>query len=119
MLANPINGGNQQQFEDGTNIAVGTPYRLEFTSRILPWYSPEEAKASSNWKDKWITLRSRFERIIDECCPLECVMSKHVSLHTRSISTNFQRSSKADKSSCLAMALSASHRNYVGQTEDR
>ena len=61
-------------FEEGTNIAVGTPYRAEFTQRVLPWYNPIESKSSTNWKDKWATLRSRFERLIDEYCAVECVL---------------------------------------------
>ncbi len=61
-------------FEDGTNVAVGTRFREEFGRRVLPWYIPADGKAPRNWKDKWTTLRSRFDRIVDECCPQECVL---------------------------------------------
>lgn len=60
--------------EDGTNVAAGTQFLELDARRVLPWYNPAEGKASPNWKDKWLTLRSRFERIIDECRPVECTI---------------------------------------------
>ncbi|MBI2928822.1 MAG: hypothetical protein HYY24_24430 [Verrucomicrobia bacterium] len=60
--------------EDGTNVAAGALFREEFGSRVLPWYNPAEGRAPRNWRDKWTTLRSRFERLIDECRPQECVL---------------------------------------------
>jgi len=64
----------EARFEDGTNLSAGTQFRAELTSKVLPWYAPSGAKASSTWKHRWETLRSRFERIIDEFSPLECVL---------------------------------------------
>src|ERR1044072_7811613 len=61
-------------YEDGTNIARGTPYSIDPTSRVLSWYNPSESKAPSNWKDKWATLRTRFDRLVDECVAVEGVM---------------------------------------------
>ena len=67
----------ESPFEDGTNIPRGTAYvtvPVDGLGRALPWYVPAESKAPTNWKDKWLTLRSRFERLIDECIAVQCVM---------------------------------------------
>ena len=64
-------GGSKQQFEDGTNIAFGTPFREEFTTRVLPWYVPSETKGSHNWRENLAKLRSRFDNFIDEHCATE------------------------------------------------
>lgn len=61
-------------FEDGTNIPAGTPFLTEFTSRVLPWYEPAKSTAPENWREKWERLRLRFERLIDEREPVECVL---------------------------------------------
>ena len=67
-------GDSKQQFEDGTNIAFGTPFREEFTTRVLPWYIPSEAKASHNWREDLAKLRTRFDNFIDEHCATECFL---------------------------------------------
>ena len=41
---------------------------------MLPWYDPAKSQAPQNWKDKWAKLRARFDRIIDECSPFQCVL---------------------------------------------
>ena len=69
MLFNP-----EPAYEDGTNIARGTPYIAEPTGKVLPWYNPSESKALVNWKEKWSTLRARFDRLIDECIAVESVL---------------------------------------------
>lgn len=61
-------------YEDGTNVASGTKFCEENWRRVLPWYNPAEGKAPANWKDRWTKLRARFEKIIDDCCTLECVL---------------------------------------------
>ena len=71
-IAMPFNA--EPAYEDGTNIARGTLYKVEPTPKVLPWYNPSESKASPNWKDKWSTLRDRFDRLIDEYVAVECVM---------------------------------------------
>ena len=63
----------ESSFEDGTNVAKGTPF-WALGTKVLPWYDPAEGKASTDWKEKWARLRARFERIIDEYCPIECVL---------------------------------------------
>lgn len=60
------------QFEDGTNILAGTPYIEEFSSRVLPWYVPGEAKGNRNWKVNFKKLKSRFEKLRDKYCPIQC-----------------------------------------------
>ena len=64
----------QSPYEDGTNILLGTPHIAEFTARVLPWDDPTQSTASSNWKEKWSTLRSLFERLIDDYVPVECFL---------------------------------------------
>ena len=67
----------ESPFADGTNLSRGTAYvtiPIDGLGRALPWYIPAESKAPTNWKDKWLTLRSRFERLIDECIAVQCVM---------------------------------------------
>ena len=66
--------GLRSKFEDGTNIKAGTAFREEFGTRVLPWYMPAKAKAGRQWEHNITKLRSRFERVIDECCPVECVL---------------------------------------------
>ena len=66
--------GPKSKFEDGTNIAADTPFREEPGTKVLPWYIPAKAKAARQWEHNVTKLRSRFERIIDECCPVECVL---------------------------------------------
>lgn len=66
--------GSKSKFEDGTNIAAGTPFREEPGTKVLPWYIPAQAKAARQWEHNIARLRSRFERVIDECCPVECVL---------------------------------------------
>lgn len=61
-------------FEDGTNVPRGTPFRAEFTSRVLPWYTPAESTAPENWRERWERLRTRFERLIDEREAVEVVL---------------------------------------------
>ena len=61
-------------FEDGTNIRLGTQFRTEFTSQVLPWYVPAQSTAPENWRDKWDRLRTRFERLIDERDAVEGVL---------------------------------------------
>jgi hypothetical protein len=70
---NPF-GDSKQEFEDGTNIAFGTPFREEFTTRVLPWYVPSKAKGSLNWKENLTTLRTRFNNFIDQHCATECFL---------------------------------------------
>ena len=65
---------DEPQYEDGTNIARGTPFRAEPTPKTLPWYNPVESNAPSTWKDRWLTLRNRFERLIDEFDPVEGIL---------------------------------------------
>lgn len=60
--------------EDGTNVAVGTKFIIEYGRRVLPWYNPTESKAPSDWKDKWRKLRDRFEKAIDDGCKMECFL---------------------------------------------
>ena len=60
--------------EDGTNVAVGTEYIMEFGRRVRPWYNPAKGKAPSDWKEKWKKLRDRFEKIIDDGCKMECFL---------------------------------------------
>ena len=60
--------------EDGTNVAVGTKFNMEFGRRVLPWYNPADGKAPPDWKEKWKRLRDRFEKIIDDGCKLECFL---------------------------------------------
>ncbi|MGD0259466.1 MAG: toll/interleukin-1 receptor domain-containing protein [Verrucomicrobiota bacterium] len=64
----------KRKFEDGTNITAGTPFREEPGTRVLPWYIPAKAKAARQWEHNITKLRSRFERLIDEFCPVECVL---------------------------------------------
>jgi len=59
--------------ENGTNVAVGTPY-LEPASRMLPWYIPSTASGNSNWRASSVKLRDRFEKYIDEHCTSECFL---------------------------------------------
>jgi hypothetical protein len=61
-------------YEDGTNVALGTKFYALNWRKVLPWYTPAEGKAPLDWKDRWARLRTRFEKAIDECCKLECVM---------------------------------------------
>jgi len=68
---------SEDEFEDGTNVAAGTQFREEAAGTDVPWYHPAKSKAPSNWKDKWATLRSAFERLIHEYCPVECVLIQH------------------------------------------
>ena len=71
----PLHSGDgKPAYEDGTNIALSTPYRAEFTHSVLPWYNPVDSKPTTNWKDKWVTLRTRFERLIDKYCSVECIL---------------------------------------------
>jgi hypothetical protein len=67
-------GRDESDFEDGTNLAGGTPFRTEPERKTLPWYSPAESAAPANWKSKWERLRTRFERLVDDCQPLECLL---------------------------------------------
>ncbi|MDB6066201.1 MAG: hypothetical protein JWR26_2409 [Pedosphaera sp.] len=60
--------------EDGTNIALGTKFREENHGRVMPWYEPANSHAPERWKENWAKLRLRFEKLIDECGPVECVM---------------------------------------------
>lgn len=60
--------------EDGTNVAVGTKFIMEYGRRVLPWYNPAESKAPSDWKEKWKKLRDRFEKVIDDGCKMECFL---------------------------------------------
>ncbi len=64
----------RNRFEDGTNIKAGTPYREDYEMRVLPWYVPIKAKAGRQWQHNIEKLRSRFERLVDEFCPVECVL---------------------------------------------
>lgn len=69
-------------FVEGTNLPAGTPFLEEPTSQTLPWYLPAEGKAPGNWMDKWHRLRSRFERLIDDCQPVQCtLMQRRVPSH--------------------------------------
>jgi hypothetical protein len=72
QFVNPFDA--EPAFEDGTNVAAGTAYIPEFTRQVLPWYLPGESKPAIDWQDKWRRLQSRFERIIDEGPPFECVL---------------------------------------------
>ncbi len=65
---------SKSKFADGTNIPAGTPFREEPGTRVLPWYFPAKAKPARQWEHNITKLRSRFERVIDECCPVECVL---------------------------------------------
>ena len=65
---------NQSQFEDGTNVIVGTKFREEPGSRVLPWYNPAEAQGILTWKEGFKSLRARFDRLTDEFCPAECFL---------------------------------------------
>lgn len=62
------------QFEDGTNLPLGTPFREELGPKRQPWYTPSDAKGSSNWKAALGTLRSRFETFIDRHHATECLL---------------------------------------------
>ena len=66
--------GLRSPFEDGTNITAGTTFREEYGTRVLPWYVPAKAKPARQWEHNITKLKSRFERLIDECCPVECVL---------------------------------------------
>ncbi len=66
--------GSKSKYEDGTNIVAGTAFREELGTRVLPWYIPARAKAARQWERNLTKLRSRFERVIDECCPVGCVL---------------------------------------------
>jgi hypothetical protein len=78
MTDNPLNYdaskspfGAKPEFEDGTNIAFGTPFREEFTRKVFPWYVPEKAKGARSWKENCDRLRARFDKFIDEHCTSE------------------------------------------------
>lgn len=60
--------------EDGTNVAIGTKFIIDHGRKVLPWYTPAEGEAPSDWKEKWKKLRERFEKIIDEGCKMECFL---------------------------------------------
>ena len=66
--------GSKDEFEDGTNITVGIPFREEFTTRVLPWYVPSEAKGTHNWTENLTKLRTRFDAFIDQHCATECFL---------------------------------------------
>ncbi|HWD91778.1 MAG TPA: toll/interleukin-1 receptor domain-containing protein [Verrucomicrobiae bacterium] len=66
--------GEKKSFEDGTNLALGTPFQEEFTTRVLPWYTPAEAKGTHNWRENLSKLRIRFDNFIDEHCATECFL---------------------------------------------
>jgi len=61
------------ELEDGTNVIAGTEF-TELISVTSDWYRPSDTKGSPFSEDKWIALRGRFERIIDDCRPVECLM---------------------------------------------
>jgi len=64
-------------YEDGTNVPVGTPF-LEARRVVSNLYVPAESKAPSDWVAWWSRLRARFEKLRDECRPIECVLvQKH------------------------------------------
>lgn len=60
-------------YEDGTNVPVGTEF-IEVVPQTSDWYRPGESNAPSKWEERWATLRTRFERIVDKCRPLECLL---------------------------------------------
>lgn len=60
--------------EEGTNVAIGTKFITEHGRKVLPWYTPAEGEAPSDWKEKWKKLRERFEKIIDDGCKMECFL---------------------------------------------
>ncbi|MEI7730999.1 MAG: toll/interleukin-1 receptor domain-containing protein [Verrucomicrobiota bacterium] len=62
------------QLEDGTNVTAGTSFQEEPGAKVLPWYIPAKAKTAHQWEHNLTKLRSRFERLIDEFCPVECVL---------------------------------------------
>ncbi len=75
----PERGGEKDcesgQFEDGTNVAIGTRFLEEPLGRFGgSWYVPMQSKASGRWKENFTKLRTRFDRIIDEFCTTECFL---------------------------------------------
>lgn len=63
------------EFEDGTNIPPGTAYwEEELGWKVMPWYVPSKSMAPNDWKENWRRLRSRLEKLIDSCQPLQCVL---------------------------------------------
>src|ERR1051326_2413947 len=60
-------------YEDGTNVPIGTPF-LVATRVVSDLYVPAESKAPSDWEERWIKLRTRFEALRDECRPIEGVL---------------------------------------------
>ena len=55
---------NPYKYEDGTNVLAGTEF-LEETLRTADWYFPAKSKGAPKWEEKWLTLRSRFVRLVD------------------------------------------------------
>lgn len=66
--------GSNNKFEDGTNILAGTRFWEEPGTRVLPWYVPAKAKAARQWGHNITKLRNRFEHLIDECRPADCIL---------------------------------------------
>src|ERR1051325_2220805 len=66
-------GFNPAKYEDGTNLLAGTEFRDDGV-RTTDWYVPAASKATLKWEEKWSSLRSRFERLVDQCRPIECVL---------------------------------------------
>ncbi|MFC1596600.1 toll/interleukin-1 receptor domain-containing protein [Planctomycetota bacterium] len=61
------------EYEDGTNVRRDTPFFVQ-VSMTEDWYRPDESKCPAGWKERWVRLRARFEQLIDECCPITCVL---------------------------------------------
>src|ERR1700735_5056605 len=78
-----LGGFNPVKYEAGTNVLRGTKF-FEEPMRTTDWYFPAESKASSKWEEKWLTLRTRFERLVDQYRPVESVLVQiRVPAHAR------------------------------------